>query len=238
MPRRSSKLRKFITGAGSGALTAAPTANPYLIGGAAIAGGALNAVQSDSQFNPQPYRSALRRLRRSGMRRARRTADEAGSQLGSSLAARGLGDSGLGVGIIEGNRQRAFQQAEDRYSDLEAQVELEIADAQAIQQRQSADAFNREITALGLQGAGFLQTLGNPQPTDNPALRKIRDAFGIPNAEPFDINSFLGGGTQHNESYIDLGAGFSVRRDSPIGQIANTSTEFARQMLEALGAGR
>ena len=72
------KVGRFATRAAQGALLAAPSANPYVIGGSALLSGAPALFEEDRKFDPKPFRRGFRKYaaaRRSG---ARRTADEAG----------------------------------------------------------------------------------------------------------------------------------------------------------------
>lgn len=130
---------KAIQGLISGGVAAAPSGNPYLIAGSSIANAALSGFSGPEKPNFQKYRKAMNRIGRGVRTRARRDAAEVGSQLGSSLARRGLNQSGLGAGVVAGNQRRILQRASDYENQLRTSAELDIAQAEA-----AADLADRE----------------------------------------------------------------------------------------------
>ena len=217
-------IRDIATGALSGALSAAPTGNPWLIGGSALAGGIGGGLQRRSKFSPVPYRRALRKLRRQLRMDADRDANELSSQLGSAFAARNI-SGGVKEGIIAGNRRLRQQAADSQIAQLEYNTEIGIADAQLAEQLQSDQAFNADIATVLGQGSAFVTALANPSTNDPPALRKLRTALNMENVDPIDLKSIFG------DNAIDIGGGLQVTKDSWMGKAFSQNSEW----LTALG---
>lgn len=226
MPRRSSRLRRFLTGAGSAGLATASSGNPYVIGGAAIVGGTLNALRDDPQFDPAPYRQAFRKAEAVALRRSDRRSREIGSQLGTDFNRRGI-SGGLREGVIQGNRRVSEQETLDTLALREADLELEIANAEQGVQNQISTDFNSELVALASQGSTLAQRVLNPQPFQNdpPAIRNIRDRLGIPNPEQIDYSQFF-----------DIG-GNQVPKESGLGVLFSASQDYVRQLAENYAGG-
>ena len=130
---------KAIQGLISGGVAAAPSGNPYLIAASSIGNAALSGLSGPEKPDFTKYRRAVNRIGRGVRSRARRDAAEVGSQLGSSLARRGLNQSALGAGIAAGNQRRILERAGDYENRLKTQAELDIAQAQT-----AADLADRE----------------------------------------------------------------------------------------------
>jgi len=127
----NAKFRKIITGAGSGALAAAPSGNPYLIAGAAIAGGVPGLFYEEREFDPNPFRRGFQRYARTARRRGRRATREVGTRTQTNMAARGIGGSELAASITSGAERATAQHVEDRIADRHAALEDNIAHAEA-----------------------------------------------------------------------------------------------------------
>ena len=170
-------FRKGLTRGASGALTAATTGNPQTIALSALASGLPGLFEKDRKFDPSPYRDAFRQYAAGVRGGARRAAQEAGSTLGSGLAARGLGKSPLGVGIVAGNQRLALQRAEDRIAQDRGQLELELANAQA-----GVDAANRADRNADLAGVSdaAISLAGNVATKDS----RLREILGLPKIAP------------------------------------------------------
>ena len=169
--------KKALTQGGKGALAAAPSGNPALIGISAGVSALPALFTPERKFDPTPFRRALQRHATGVRRGARRAASETGATQGSSLAARGLGRSPLGAGIIAGQQRLALQRAEDQIAQAEGQLEMEIAQTQAgieaaKQQEQIDDLLELSGGAMGV-GA-------KTATTDSP----LREKLGLPRIAP------------------------------------------------------
>ena len=167
---RRSKLEKALTRGASAAIATAPTANPYIIAPAALLSAGTAFLEDEYEFDPHPYRRALKQFGRGLRGGARRAADEAGANIGASLASRGLGGSGLGQGIVTGHRRLPLQRAEDQIAMEESNLEFQIADQETQIGRANATARNREIRNL-VNDLGGLAT--HLMTTDTPLGRKL-----------------------------------------------------------------
>lgn len=223
--------KKFLKGALSGGLSAAPSGNPYLIAGSALAGGVLNELQPDYEYDPTATRSALDRLRSARMNRANRVADEVGSRTGSQLAARGLQDTALGQGYTDAVRRMVTQGETDKMNELEAQVELQIADRMQQTDQMNVQSDREDLAALAGQGFGLVDRLSNPTAFDSPGLRKLRDVLKMENVDPIDIEGII------KESMVDLGDGNQVSRNSPLGQMFQQSSDFVKELAGQYAGG-
>ena len=133
-------------------------------------------------------------------------------------------------GIIEGNKLAVRQDTEDHLAELEFMSEIQIADRiQAQKQQRSADTTG-DLTAIGVQGAQLIDRLSNPSPFDSAGIRKLRDYLNLENIDPIDLESLF-------SDNIDLGGGFSVKKDSPLGSIFSTSSDFVKELSEGYAGG-
>lgn len=224
------KLRKLLTGAASSGLSAAPSGNPYLIGGAAIGGGILNALTPERKFDAQKYRSALDKLRASTMARADRRANERGSSARSDFASRGI-SGGVAEGVIEGSRRMERQNAQNQMDALEFDLETDIADVENTIADQNRQELTGELVSIGTQGSQLLSRLSNPSPFDSEGLRKLRSFVGMENVAKLDLQDIINGDD------IDVGGGIKIKKDSNAGKLYSTSSDFFKALGNAYGPG-
>ena len=224
MPKRSSKLKNFLAGGLSGALSTAKSGNPYLIAGSALAGGTLGALQDASGYDGSAERAAFRRLEDNALRRSRRVSREIGSGLGSQFNARGI-QGGLREGIIRGQQRFSEQQTLDRLAEMEYGLERDIAAAQSRADEQARINWNNQLATIAAQGSGLAQDILNPDPfkQDAPGITAARKVFGIDDPEKINI-----------QDYFDID-GQKVRKNSPLGVIVSTSSDYAKQLAKAFG---
>ena len=144
--------RAAIQGA-SGAIGAAPSGNPFLIGGAAI-GAALPALfVPKRKFNRMEYLKAFEKYETAARNSARRTADEAGSGTGAQLAAQGVGGP-IAAGITAGQRRVSLQRTDDQVNEFRGQLELELANTEAGIKTQEQEELRRDL--IDLSGASVI----------------------------------------------------------------------------------
>ena len=224
MPRRNSKLKNFLSGAASGALSTAPSGNPYLIAGSALFGGTLGAFQDESRYDAGPARAAFRRVEDSALRRSARMSREIGSGLGSQFNARGI-QGGLRQGVIRGQQRFSEQATLDRLAELEYGLERDIANAQSARDEQARVNWNNQLASIAAQGSTLAQDILNPDvfKTDAPGITAARRALGI--TDPDKINV---------KDYFDID-GQKVRKNSALGALVSVSSDFAKQLAEAFG---
>lgn len=222
--------KRFIKGAISGGLTAAQTGNPYVIAGSALAGGILNELQPEYEYDPAAKRSALAQLRQARMNRATRYADEIGARTGSELSARGLQQTALGQGYGEAVRRQILTSESDKLNELEAQVELGIADQTEMSRQMNVQSDREDLAAIAGQGFGLIDRLSNPTAFDSPGLRTLRERLGMENVDPIDIQKLVENAT------IDIG-GTRVPRKSPLGEMAQTSSDFVSELAKEFAGG-
>ena len=202
MPRKLN-FRRGFTNAASSALGVAPTANPYLIGGAAVVGGVTGVLTPDRTFDPSPFRQGFQRYATGVRSGARRAAAEAGSQTATQLAAQGLSASPLGAGVTAGQRRLALQRGEDLITQERGQLEADLAGAQTAIAQQNQRQVEREFTgvaeaglALGenilTQNSPLREKLGLP-PIQSPADELLRSIFNGDAASPSATQAITGG---------------------------------------------
>ena len=168
-----------LKGTAQGALTAAPSGNPYLIGGSALVGGLAQGFSKPKPFNAAPYRDAMRRLRRNMRQRAARDKREVASQTATMLNSKGLDGSALGVGIAAGNQRMIDQKTNDYLNQLESDLEFHIADTQTGIDRRW-DAQKRQNTLnLGLTGIGLIRDIYTPDANDTQFLKDLQTKLGL-----------------------------------------------------------
>ena len=172
-------FRDALIGAGSGALQAAPSGNPWLIGGNAAFQGILAGASGDEKFNPAPFRDNFNKYRQKTLNDLNPYMDEVGSKAGQSLAARGLGNSPLAVGIAQGSRRKLYGDALRGLNKEEAAMERDIATGQLVDDRQRRNRNQRALMGLAAQAGGLTNTLSNPSPNDPKGIRKIREKLGM-----------------------------------------------------------
>ena len=207
---------RFASRAAQGALLAAPSANPYVIGGAALLSGAPALFEEDRKFDPSPFRKGFRKYATAKRSAARRTADEAGSQAGTFLASKGMSNSPLAAGIAAGQRRLALQRTEDMLGAEEGQLEADLAAEQA-----EVDAANAQDMREDIQGVGSaaLALTHNVATADSP----LREALGLPKLTP-DLAPIIirtGGG--------DQGGGDSGTEEPDAGEPTNTPQDVTPQ---------
>ena len=170
---------KAIQGLLSGGIAAAPSGNPYLIAGSSLVNAGLSGFSGPEKPDFGKYRRAVNRLGRGVRSRARRDAAEVGSQLGSSLARRGLNQSGLGAGIAAGNQRRILQRAGDYENQLRERAELDIAQAEAAADLADREELRRDWGNIATSGILLADRLAharqNPNAAQNPvdAIAKL-----------------------------------------------------------------
>lgn len=171
------RVGSFASRAAQGAILAAPSANPYVIGGAALLSGVPALFEEDREFDPKPFRKGFQKYATARRSAARRTADEGGAQAGAMLAARGMSNSPLATGIAAGQRRLALQRTEDILGAEEGQLEADLAAEQA-----EVDAANAQDLRDEIQGVGSaaLALTHNVTTTDSP----LREALGLPKIAP------------------------------------------------------
>ena len=169
---------KFASRAAQGALLSAPTANPYVIGGTALASGLPALFEEDREFDPKPFRKGFARYAAARRSAARRSADEAGAQAGALLASKGFAASSpLTAGITAGQRRLALQRTEDILGAEEGQLEADLAREEA-----EIDAANAQDIRDELQGVGTAAlALGHNVATKDSPLREL---LGLPQITP------------------------------------------------------
>lgn len=171
--------RKMLTGATSGALQAAPTANPYLIAGNAALQALIGGASGREPFDPQPFRDQFSRYKRRSLADTRPYMDEVGSQAGQSLAARGLGDSPLAVGIAQGNRRKVYQDVLRGLNKEESALEKDLMTAGLVDRRQREDEWRRELGGLTKQAGNLVNQLATRREGEAQGLEKIRGWLGM-----------------------------------------------------------
>lgn len=168
-----------LKGGIQGGITAAPSGNPYLITASAIASGLSQGFSKPEDFNAQPYRNAMRRLRRNIRARSARNKREAASQNASYLNSKGLDGSALGAGIAAGNQRMIDQKTNDYLNQIESDLEFSIADKQTQIDRQW-DARKRQNTMnLGLSGVGLIKDIYTPDADDTEFLKDLQGKLGL-----------------------------------------------------------
>ena len=205
--------RKAGTNAFSAALAAAPTANPWVIGGSAVGGAVVGALSPKRTFDENPFRAALRKYKIGVRSGARRSAAEAGSQTGTALAAQGLSASPLGQGIAAGQRRLALQRGEDHINMAEGTLEADIAAAkESIRQANDAE-FRSDLTGVATAGLALADNIA----TENSPLR---EKAGLPRIES-DADKFL-------KALQDSGAGATTAQATITGP---TTTEAPKTSI-------
>jgi len=166
-------VRKAFTTGVAGGLAAAPSANPFLIGAATIGGGIVGALQDDNpfKFDPNPFRDAFQRTARTTRRRARRSGAEVRNSLAASMAAKGLGGE-FSESVSSGQERAVRQRADDWLDDREAELEDNIAHAEAWTDQANRAEEQKDWSSLG---NAVTSTAFNVATTDSP----LRKALGI-----------------------------------------------------------
>ena len=159
--------RKAFTGALSGGLAAAPTANPYLIGGGALLGGVLGALSPERTFDPSPFREALKKYNLGISRSARRSAAEAGAQSAVGMAAQGQSASPMGQALIVAHRQRQLQKGEDQKNFAEGKLEADIATAEESIRQANEQEYRDDLKGVAQAGLALTDNIS----TQNSPLR-------------------------------------------------------------------
>ena len=194
--------KAFTTGLSAG-LATAPSANPFLIGGATIGGAVVGALQDDNpfKFDPNPFRENFKKMARTTRRRARRSGQEAANTSRARTASRGLGGE-LSESIASGSERAVRQQADEWLSDRENELEQNIAHAEAWTDAANRADAQKDWSSLG---RSIVATGSNLATTDSP----LRDALGIgaPKATPEDKGTSEGDqgktpGSQFDKRYM------------------------------------
>ena len=158
---------KAIQGLISGGIAAAPSGNPKLIALSAIGNAGLSGFSGPEKPNFNKYRRSMNRIGRGVRSRARRDAAEVGSQLGSSLARRGLNQSALGAGITAGNQRRILQRASDYENQLISNAEMDIAQAETASDLSDREELRRDWGNLATSGILLADRLAHAQKNPN-----------------------------------------------------------------------
>ena len=225
--RRNNLLRNFLAGAASGALSTASSGNPYVIGGGAVVGGTLSALQEDPYYEDEyARRAAFNKVRSNTLRRARDQANEVGSAYGTRFANRGI-SGGVREGVIQGNRRMIQQSANDKLAEMEFALEMDIANRREMKDEQARQRWNRQLAAIATQGSQLANQVFNPDQftVDSPGVLKIREALGIETPEKFDINQ-----------YFEVN-GQKIAKNSSLGVLYQSSSDFVKQLSESYFGG-
>ena len=136
-PGRKVSWGRVAQGAGSGAIEGGTIGAKFGPKGAAVgagigavAGGTIGALTSPKPFDPMLYQEMIDRYAKGRRYQARTSANQLSADLGASLAARNLNNSGLGAGLVVGNRGRLMASAEQDIGKFQAGVYEKIAQAE------------------------------------------------------------------------------------------------------------
>ena len=166
-PGRKVSWERVAQGVGTGAIeggTIGSQFGPYgtAIGAGvgAIVGGTTNALSSPKQIDPVLYQEMIDRYSKGRRYQARTAANQLSADLGSSLAARNLNNSGLGAGIVAGNRGRLMASAEQDIGKFQADVYERIAQAEYNAEHAENEHIRRGWLDLGRQIAYTAAEIG------------------------------------------------------------------------------
>ena len=128
------RLKKFAPGAlkWGAATSQIPLIgqNPYALAGASLLGGFLESMSGPPQkMDTKPYYDALKRYSDDAMNRSRRTVREMGSQMGASLAGRGINDSNLAAFLTQQNQGRIYGRTIDNINQMHGDLDMQLAHA-------------------------------------------------------------------------------------------------------------
>ena len=129
-----------------------------VIGG--VAGGTIGALSSPKEIDPVLYQEMIDRYSKGRRYQARTAANQLSADLGSSLAARNLNNSGLGAGIVAGNRGRLMAAAEQDIGKFQADVYERIAQAEYNAEHAENEHIRRGWLDLGRQIAYTAAEIG------------------------------------------------------------------------------
>ena len=238
-------IKKGLTNAASLGLSAAPTANPWVIGGASLLGLGTGLVSPERTFDPSGLRQAFKGYEQGLRSSARRSAAEAGSQIGTGLAAQGLSNSPLGQGIIAGQRRLGLQRAEDQINTARSSLEADIATAQEQIRQANENEFRNDLTGVSEAGLAL---------TDNVLTQNspLREKLGLPKIESSAdqlLRNIFGTSPQaaaqavpklnYNSSAADIKKKLLVRgikENSKYGQAHKFNPQRMQELEDALGS--
>lgn len=192
--------KKGATNAISSALAVAPTANPYLIGGAALTGGGIGLLTPERTFDESEILKALQKFNEGVRGSARRVANEAGSQTATRMATRGLGNSPVGDSIVAGQRRLELQRGEDAVNLARSNVHGDIATAKESIRQANEQDFRTDVEGL----AQSVVALADNVATENSSLRELT---GLPEiADPVAdlVKAMTGQAQQGNVGNVSL----------------------------------
>ena len=227
--------KSVITGGVSGALSGLPSGNPYIIALNAMLGAGTSLLQEDNAFNPQPYRDALKQVEDRLLKSANNRGAERASTSRTGFASRGI-SGGVAESVIAGQKRLERQGALDKIAELRYNTEVNIANQQQADSDRRAQAFNQDLANIAFQGTQLANRLGNPLPTDSAGLRKLRNWVGMENVDKIDFGRLFSDSGGGNDM-IDIGGGFSIRRNSTLGDIYKTSPEFFNTIVTSYPGG-
>ena len=166
-PGRKVSWERVAQGVGTGAIEGGKVGSafgPYGTaigaGAGAIVGGTTNALSSPKQIDPVLYQEMIDRYSKGRRYQARTAANQLSADLGSSLAARNLNNSGLGAGIVAGNRGRLMASAEQDIGKFQADVYERIAQAEYNAEHAENEHIRRGWLDLGRQIAYTAAEIG------------------------------------------------------------------------------
>ena len=166
-PGRKVSWERVAQGVGTGAIEGGKVGSafgPYGTaigaGAGAIVGGTTNALSSPKQIDPVLYQEMIDRYSKGRRYQARTAANQLSADLGSSLAARNLNNSGLGAGIVAGNRGRLMASAEQDIGKFQAGVYERIAQAEYNAEHAENEHIRRGWLDLGRQIAYTAAEIG------------------------------------------------------------------------------
>ena len=166
-PGRKVSWERVAQGVGTGAIEGGtigsafgPKGTAIGAGVGAIAGGTIGALSSPKQIDPVLYQEMIDRYSKGRRYQARTAANQLSADLGSSLAARNLNNSGLGAGIVAGNRGRLMASAEQDIGKFQADVYERIAQAEYNAEHAENEHIRRGWLDLGRQIAYTAAEIG------------------------------------------------------------------------------
>lgn len=179
MPR----YKKAFTGALSAGIAAAPSGNPFLIGGSAIAGAIPGLLEEEYEFDPNPFRKGFDRASRAARRQSRRAAEEVGNSSRASMQSKGIGGSELAQSLTAAGQREMRQKTEDRIAKGRADLEDNIAHAETYIDMKNQTEDRRDLAALGGNIVSTAHKFAKDNPFERPPKPEARPAEEDPNYE-------------------------------------------------------